>query len=278
MKTLFFAVLSLWLPTLAFSNNNFFMPGDAFFPTSLTENELQVLADSDAQKHEFTYDSYRTWEGAFCGNAGFTSAACAKIDKRFVANLVKTYNLIREDYPKEIVEIKKDGDVKRTETNPIRVLFYRADFPYKSLAAGKAPRAYLGIRYNENWVEESVKFGHSRHRVRMCSLIRHQKAPMICWRDSSHFPGLQIEIPKRFNYRTALRADSNTPVKIVDDIKAIVLPPEPLLEYFRFDTGSYLTYPGEIYLPVYVVTSGGIKKIELHHDPFKFDDNELDGE
>src|SRR5262245_48352901 len=89
------AFLSPALSCLA--NNNFFLPGDAFFHTVLTEERLKALrANEDA-----TFDYIYVAPGAFCGNAGYERLTVKQLPAGFLRNLDYAYRLERTGISKE---------------------------------------------------------------------------------------------------------------------------------------------------------------------------------
>ena len=71
--------------TLAFcnvtaANNNLFLPGDAFFPTTLTADALARLKADDKNPPVFKYSTFGAYEFAFCGYAGYNRAKVPCID------------------------------------------------------------------------------------------------------------------------------------------------------------------------------------------------------
>ena len=266
------AIAIFFFAGAAIANNNFFMPGDAFFPTSCTQRQLDNLTKNPLEEHSFQYDSYGSWEGAFCGNAGFTSAHFAEFDEAFLENLRDAYKKIREEYPKELVEYSNGAKTELRETNPIQILFYREDFPYQRKKAADSPTVYLGLRYNENWIAETVKFGHSKHRIRMCQMVSDPSAIIACWRDSAAVPALGVEIPDGFDYRAALLSEAPTPIRITGKIRAIVLPPVSLDQYYKMNTDFYSASNDQKSLLAFFVSSSGVEKKEFIHDPWAGDD------
>ena len=130
----FFCMLFFQLPS-ANANNNWLLPGDAFFPTVLTQADIQALQANQNERYEFHYSSLDTFPLAFCGNAGYEHVVFESVDKAFVANLAAAYKAIRETQPRRLVEEVTNGKKKLEETNGIHVLFIlgRLNFPSTNL-------------------------------------------------------------------------------------------------------------------------------------------------
>jgi hypothetical protein len=210
--------------TIASANNNLFLPGDAFFPTTLTRDALEKLAEGKAPPI-FEYSSFGGYDGAFCGYAGYRRATVAGIDDKFMANLQKAYHLIRKTEPRRLVERSIDGGTTLVETNGMRVLFYPKDFDFHEFK--------LGLQYNERWVNEAVKFGHSRKHLRLCALVDDPRAVELSWRDAAAVAELRVRLP---NVDLKPLPPTDAPVTIQGDVLAVVLGgDDPLSAYFLPD-------------------------------------------
>jgi len=246
---LWFAVC-IFLSSTAFGNNNLFLPGDAYFPTVLTEDKLAKLQTDRESPPIFEYSSFGGYEGAFCGYAGYQRATIPGLDEAFITNLKIAYSRIRDYEHKQLVEIERDGKRVLEETNGMRVLFYAKDFEF--------PKYRIGLRYNEDWVEEVVKFGHAPRHIRLCCLIDDADAVMESWRDAKSVACLKVTLPE-----VELKPVPKTtePVSVRSSVKAIVLDSRPLIEYFR---------PSEDEMPtVYIVDSSGIRDLSYEDDSWK---------
>lgn len=226
------------------ANNNLFLPGDSYFPTVLTQQDIATLRDKPESDRTFEYSSFDAYPMAFCGDAGFPHVRFSSVDDRFIANLQAVYENIREWQPRELREERENGTKKLVETNGIRVLFYRSDFPF--------PGGQLGLRYNENWASEAVRFGHQRAHLRLCSLIPHPDAIAISWRDASVYPGLILDPSDAVRDRIQHRGK---PVTVTDDVKAFVIATYDLQDFFR---------PADRFLRLYVVDANGFKELHLN--------------
>jgi hypothetical protein len=216
-------IAAVVLSGAALGNNNFFLPGDAFFPTTLTAEQIAGLKADGASPHVFEYSSLGGYDGAFCGYAGYPRAKFPDLDDAFIANLKRVHARLRELEPRQLIERERDGQKHLVETNPMRVLFYPHDFEF--------PKFELGLQYNENWAEETMKFGHPRHMFRLCCLVEDADAIMESWRDSTDVPGLEATLPD-----VELRpewVETIEPVIIRGPLKAIVVTSQPLTEYYR---------------------------------------------
>ena len=92
-----------------------------------------------------------------------------------------------------------------------------------------AERFKIGLRYNETWVDDAVKFGHRRDHIRLCCIVRHENAVMTSWRDSTLVPPLTSIRPKVAKGESP---DSDSVVTIGGETKALVVDSTPLSELF----------------------------------------------
>lgn len=233
----------------ASGNNNFFLPGDAFFPTVITAEDLARLESQQDAVPTFSYESYGGYDGAFCGCAGYYRAKVSGLDAAFAANLKKAYDRIRAFEPRELVERFVDGKKSLVETNGVRVLFYPQSFSF--------PKFEIGLRYNENWVEETTKFGHPIETIRLCCLVDDKEAVECSWRDATRVDALPASLPE-VTLRTTPRTEA--PITIEGPIKAIVLNSQPLTDYF---------HPEPYTVTVHIVDSAGVVTLQYEEGEWK---------
>ena len=222
------------------ANNNLFLEGDAFFPTTLTSDDIDNL-NSNPKQFRFRYSSYGGYTAAFCGYAGYGYAEVKGVNEEFAANLKRAYELVRKNEPRELADVElyddhEDGgegendDEKlapktvQQESNGVRVMFYDKEFDFTKYK--------IGLRYNENWVADAMKFGHGQDHLRLCCIVDHPDAVMTSWRDSSSVAPLTATFPKVEN---GSLADSGSTATIGGKTNAIVFGSTPLSKYFSPD-------------------------------------------
>jgi hypothetical protein len=207
----------------AFGNNNLFLPGDAFFPTRLTEEDVNRLKADSKDGPEFKYSSLGGYESAFCGYAGYGRARFARVDQAFIDNLKRAYQHVRKNYEgKRLREVDDNGKKSLEETNGVGVLFYPPKFEF--------PKYKLGLQYNENWVEEVEKFGHSPPQMRLCCLVNKADAVMESWRDSTIVGELKAELP---DVQLKPVPETKEPIVVRGQVQAFVVDSRPLAKYFH---------------------------------------------
>ena len=235
-------------PTTGHANNNYFLPGDSFFHTVLTE---AVLADLEKSKSPvFRYNRPDHLDFYLCGYAGFEQLQVKEMSPSIKKHLQTLYRQLREEYPLRIELVQetkfvpgdlgdeevKTGKILRRELNGFSMFFYNADFD--------ANRYRLGLKYNENWVEEVVAFGHSREHAQFEFFVREEEAILSDWRDSRLVKPLDVISPP-----VKVRRSSNPlpPITLKTKVRIFVLPTNDFLSHYRRSKF------------IYEVTSAGIK-------------------
>lgn len=249
IKTFLTAILSVLAMCLhSFANNNLFLPGDAFFPTVMTKEDVNRFVAAGESERTITYAKIDKRGGAFCGWAGFDRATILTADDSFAENLRKAHDRLREIQPRLLRETKVGGKTELAETNSMRVLFYPKAFDFKEYD--------LGVTYNENWIEEIAMFGHDREQIQFSSLVNRSEAVAHCWRDGPLIPAIRAKIPE-----IKIGQMEQSPISIECPVKAIVLVNGTLEEFFDSDVEKYFL--------IYVVTSEGIEEWTNHEWEWK---------
>jgi hypothetical protein len=222
------------------ANNNLFLPGDAFFPTLLTKDSISSMRETKSGARTFEYIATDVEGGAMCGYAGYANATIPSVDDAFAENLDRVYSKILNLRGRSLIERTENGKTTITEKGGMRVLFYSSGFDFQVHR--------IGLKYNENWVEESKKFGHEKEHISYSSLINHAEAVAISWRDALDVKGLQVKLPD-----VALEPTPKMEVPVItsEPIRAYVLGFGSLEKFFDPDEDSWLT--------LYIVDSKGVE-------------------
>ncbi|QGJ71040.1 Hypothetical protein PBC10988_27430 [Planctomycetales bacterium 10988] len=207
-------VVTLFLNNRASANNNFFLPGDAYFPTVLTEETIRQLSISQMIKYQpMGYDF------AFCGYAGYSKCHIAGLDEILIENLRQAYKLLNEG-ERQLYTRDPDSQEIISLDNLFPMLIYPDDFD--------ATKFKLALRYNETWMAETEKFGH-KNGGRLCCLIDDKDAVMESWRDAARVPPLEATLPKT---DPELGKLINEPIRITGPVQFIIVH-RSLENYFR---------------------------------------------
>ena len=238
LRSIAMVVACLWFSLDCDANNNLFLPGDAFFPTEMTKEDVDVFSTSSQDSRSITYVAIDRRGGAFCGWAGFQNAIVKSADDQFAANLKTAYDRLRTIHPRRLLEKRTKDGFEMVETNPMRVLFYPKSFDFREYD--------LGVTYNENWMDEIERFGHEREHMIYSSLVNHAEAVAHSWRDGPRVPPLPAVAPK-----FKLGEKVVVPIEVNCELQAIVLANGSLDDFFDSD--------GETPLTLYAVTSEGLE-------------------
>ena len=253
-RTLFAFAMIVVLGVLhSYANNNLFLPGDAFFPTLLTKDGIAKMRASKSGDRIFEYVATDEEGGAMCGYAGYANANIPAMDDAFAKNLEQVYLKITGLRGRNLVERTENGKTTLTEKGGMRVLFYPSTFDFQ--------QHRIGLKYNENWVAETKKFGHEKEHIIYGSLIDRADAVAISWRDASDVKGLEVKLPD-----VALEPTPRLeiPVVITEPVRAYILGFGPLEKFFD---------PDDAHLTLYIVDSNGVE--EWYHQSGEWQQTEF---
>ncbi|MEM6331609.1 MAG: hypothetical protein AAF790_15360, partial [Planctomycetota bacterium] len=192
----------------------------------------------------FDYSHFGSYPMAFCGYAGYDRAIIPAVDDAFLAKLDAVVADVRAGAPRRLIERKRDGETTLLETNPINVLFYPAG----------AEIGVVGLRYNEGWRDEVLKFGHKnrdRRYLRRCCLIQRPAAKWLSERDAKRRPALKATLPD-IELKPVPR--TKTPIAVTEAVQAVVLGTLTPNDLFK-QSDEY------DYLRQYTITPSGIRQL-----------------
>lgn len=176
-------------PGSLLAHNTFFLSGDAFFCSALTQEFAEYL--SSEKDPVFPYS--RLDQGSsFCGNAGYESLQVKALDPQIRKDFRQLYADLRRYHPKKLniwfAESKKDSKKlnveHQEEMNPFIVLIYNEDYDLNEYG--------IGYKYNEDWVQQTVAFGHDRKHVNYEVFNRDIGRD---WNFSKDVPALKVGLP-----------------------------------------------------------------------------------
>ena len=135
-------------PESANANNNYFLPGDAFFHTIITQDTIQILEKNPKSAFYYRF----VCEPAFCGYAGYSNLILTENNQILAKNISKAYYQIRESVPLKLrakntspnstsnkIELKP---TEFEEINGLSLFFYNEDHEWK--------KRRIAIKYNED--------------------------------------------------------------------------------------------------------------------------------
>ena len=201
----FFASLVAVLLT-AFSgqvvaNNNYFLPGDAFYYSEPQHEWFENL--TTAEQLIVTYQMPRKGTGGrFCGYAGYNKLRLTNLTPEFRANLLNAYRELRSRYPQRVethyqstMQMKNgklvtvgDQQNSRVEFNLVSMLIYNRSFDLQKFRPL--------FRYNETWADAAASFGHPRNHVAYDLFLDDAQLITDDWRDSPLVEPLKFNAPE----------------------------------------------------------------------------------
>ncbi len=175
----------------------YFMPGDAFFHTTLSSKRIDRHPQFTEQTCTIGYMSPPSVEGRFEESIGFPGLLITKCDAGFRDRVLQTFRQCNDGNP--------DDDV--------HVFVYNKDFELN--------RAFVGLKYNEQWGED-VKF-EAPFRApimgplpiyRYESFSQSRDMVLFDWRDASRVAGLHVVVPDGVEWRKIGRPQNVKAVEI----------------------------------------------------------------
>ena len=119
------------------AHNNLFLPGDAFFMTEISIEELEELRDNNKTTLPLFYSRYPGF-GFFCGYLGYRHAQINEVPPRVFQQIIDACNNMPAD-THETLETESGEEIKKLTA----YLFI--------IAILTSERLRIGIDYNEDW-------------------------------------------------------------------------------------------------------------------------------
>jgi hypothetical protein len=215
----------------AHATNVYFMPGDAFFHTRLTEDAVSSLA-GEAGTATLAYE--RPSPFSFCGYAGFPSMQIQDMDPGTVRSFKELYADLRRQYPKQIQIMTTTTDtgidVVTQEINGFHLLVYSSDFDVQ--------RFRLALKYNEDWHSPPIAAVGTRGWLIMPArsydpFVKTHEAVVEDWRNAGNVPGLPVEVPKDLLWARS-GPQIEAPVRArAQELRFLVFPADSLGWHFK---------------------------------------------
>lgn len=260
-ECLMLALLVTATPQPVEAVNLFFMPGDAFFSASLSEEAAAALPEKGGTltlKHHWLHDDMY-----FCGYTGFAKLEVREMPPEIVEGMRTLYRELRErGYWKEEKIVTRNGEQERGEANPFLLLVYDKSFD--------PTRHAFGLKYNESWAhppeEALLDRGTSRHEpTKYEKFVPGEEAVIRDWKDAPTVAGLPVEIPKGVKWASA--GSGEHPPATVDaaEVRFFVLPHDALEPLFQ----------GNEHARFWEVTPDGFRRFEYQRIRADGDKTEL---
>ncbi|QDU51423.1 hypothetical protein [Gimesia panareensis] len=224
--------LSLLTPVSpARATNDYFLPGDAFFPSRLI---LKNLKEQEQEAEPVYYYNY-VCEYAFCGYAGYSQLKLDKQNSELAKNIRKAYSLIRKSQPirlqpKKNARFTRPEDLRNLdnyyETNGLSIFFYNEDHDWQNWK--------IAIKYNENWREEMKNFVNTGS---YCAFVKTPDALKQSLEQGKHVLPLNVQLPEA-DIKTGKSVDP--PLIPKGPLKALILYDDNYKQYYDMKNGKIL--------------------------------------
>ena len=220
-RTLLAIFILLAMVSQCFANNNYFIPGDAFFYFEIEQSEWEDF--KSGKLSILDYDRPEHLPFMLCGYAGFQKLDIAKLPKEYRASLVQAVEAMKENYPTKIIEIDhgqpkffgSPSGIEKKEMNKIRIFVYNKSFNFAKFR--------IGLKYNESWPESAITLGHRKNHFQFDFFINTPKGITESWRMGADVKPLDVKLPplEKGFVKTPIEFDP-------DKIKFLVAPPTSL--------------------------------------------------
>ncbi len=205
----------------SFANNNYFIPGDAFFYFEIEQSEWADFKSGELST--INYDRPDHLPFMLCGYAGYQKLNITNLPKEYRGRLVRAVESMKELYPTKIVEIDhgkpeffgSPSGIEKKEINKIRIFVYNKTFDFA--------KYQIGLKYNEAWPESAVALGHSKKHFQFDFFVNTPKGITESWRIGTDVDPLNVKLPP------GEKGFIKTPITIdPKKLKFLVAPPTSL--------------------------------------------------
>lgn len=245
----------------AFSNDRapfpdpYFLPGDAFFHTVITE---KVLKDLEKEPdYIFEYDR-PYWQYTI---PGYYSLSLGKQNRNLEKQIKEAYYCLRQNMrllqlkvrgrsPNSILDKTSEVKTELVEINGPRLFFYNEDYDWK--------KRHITLKYNENWYHELKSFGYKN--ASYGAFVKTPEAIIDSWRFSSVVPPLSVQLPKTpiIKHRAIKK-----PMIAKGRLKAIMLPDSEYIKYYKMDQDKELIVITNEKIQPYYISDGEWHEIDF---------------
>jgi len=227
---LLLSLVVLASPQPAAAVNLFFMPGDAFFSASLSEESAAALPEKGGTltlKHHWLHSDWY-----LCGYGGFQHLEIRDVPPEQVAGLKTIYRELRRlDWPRQaLISYDANGKEVRSEENPFHLFVYDKSFD--------PARHSFGLKYNDGWSDPPLEamrepakgFGAGSRfpAIKYEKFIEGEAAVVLDWKDGPKVPSLSVEVPPDAKWASMGPEIVEPAVAKASDVRFFVLPHESM--------------------------------------------------
>lgn len=231
----------------------YFLPGDAFFHTVITEKVLKKLDEDPDYAFEYVrpYWMYTI--------PGYYSLSLGKQNRKLAKQIKDAYEEVR--YSMRPLELRVRGKSPNSisgkfsqektefvEINGPHLFFYNEDYDWK--------KRHIALKYNENWSLELKKFGYQK--ASYGAFVKTPEAIIESWRFSKVVAPLSVQLPEQpiIKHRAIKK-----PMIAKGRLRAIMLPDNHYQQYYDLkDNIALIELTNEDYF-VYFAGEGKWHKI-----------------
>ncbi|WP_417387134.1 hypothetical protein [Gimesia sp.] len=223
----------------------YFLPGDAYFHTAVSEKVLKKLDDDS--NFPFKY-GLLNWQ---LNHAGYYSLSLGNQNQNLVKQIKTAYYSIRHNLvplqlevwgksPNSVADHPPEGKTEFIEMNRLDLFFVNEDFDWKKYR--------FPIKYNEDWYKELSKFGFPN--ADYGSLVDTTDAILDSWRLSTQISPLSVKLP---DVPVIKQQAIKAPMLATGRLKALMLINTKYKKYFkRKDHQQLFEITNEMVTPYYV--------------------------
>ncbi|QDU06678.1 hypothetical protein [Gimesia aquarii] len=204
---------------------SYYLPGDAFFHTVITEKTLKKLEENPDYAFEYNRSH---WNYTF---PGYYSLSLGKQNRKLAKQIKKAYEEVR--YSMRLLRLKVRGKSPNSisgksseektefvEINGPDLFFYNEDYDWKKMQ--------FAIKYNEHWHQELMKFGYPNGDY--APFVKTPEAIIQSWRFSTVVPPLSVQLP---DVPIIKHRAVDAPMIAKGRLRAIMLPDNKYKRYYK---------------------------------------------
>lgn len=231
----------------------YFLPGDAYFHTAISEKVLKQL--SEDPDHPFEYGRIN-WQRQ---HAGYYSLSLGKQNRNLAKKIKAAYYSIRHNLvplqlevwgrsPNTVADHPLERKTEFIEINRLSLFFVNENFDWK--------KNRFPLKYNEDWYKQLSNFGFPNGDYG--ALVRTPDAILESWRLSTSISPLSVELPEvPIIEKQAIKV----PMVAKGRLKALMLIDTRYKKYFkRKDRQELFEITNEMITP-YIAEEGMWKEI-----------------
>lgn len=204
---------------------SYYLPGDAFFHTVITEKVLKKLEEDP----NYAFDYNRShWQYTI---PGYYSLSLGKQNRKLAIQIKEAYVEVR--YSMSLLKLKVIGispnsisskpsqeKTEFVEINGPHLFFYNEDYDWQ--------KKNIAIKYNEYWHQELMKFGYPNGDY--APFVKTPEAIIQSWQFSKVVAPLSVQLP---DVPIIKHRAVDTPMIAKGRLRAIMLPDNKFKRYYK---------------------------------------------